>query len=154
MAGPSTAVLRRNTNVAVGQAQRELKKLIRGAKTPEAATRLLTNALPEILQFYGPAVSTMAADWYDDVRDANSVARRFRAIIPEMPQELGTDELIGWGLHDLFGDVKPDWVTAEAKVSGGMQRRILDQSRNTHYAVIRARPFGLRLGAGVRIRRV
>lgn len=97
---------------------------------PDRAREILMNDLPALVESYGPAAATVAADWYDELRDQEHIDRRFRAIVADLPADLGTDELARWGLSPVFS-ATPDWVAAESLIVGGLQRRILAPARET-----------------------
>lgn len=88
------------------------------------------DVLPALVATYGDAAGTLAADYYDDLRDRQNVRRRFSAIVAELPNDGGTDELARWGVSPLF-KAEPDWSAAKALVAGGLQRRIANVSRLT-----------------------
>lgn len=50
---------------------------------PEVMRNALMTFLPLLILQYGQAAATLAADWYDEVRAADSVAGRFRATVAE-----------------------------------------------------------------------
>lgn len=47
---------------------------------PEQARDALVAYMPLLIQRYGSAVATLAADWYDEVRSLNRIVGRFRAV--------------------------------------------------------------------------
>lgn len=96
------------------------------AREAEAALR---DVLPDLLATYTIASATVAADWYDELRDELNIDGRFRAIVPEQG-DLGTDELAGWAVTPLFG-AEPDWERARTLAEGGIQLRIANAARNT-----------------------
>ncbi|WP_280331501.1 hypothetical protein [Nocardia wallacei] len=98
---------------------RDLWRLVENAG-PDALYELL----PDVIDTYGSAAQSLAADYYDNVREIAEAPGRF-APIAEPPPSTGAGALIGW-------------ATAEAKtpesfqglIFGGVQRRIVNQSRN------------------------
>lgn len=96
------------------------------AKATEAG---LAKGLPAIIASYHLAAASVTADWYDLVRADAGIRSSFQAIIPEPPDAGRSVILAGWAVSPLFGVARPD--AALAKVSGGMQRVILDGARQT-----------------------
>jgi hypothetical protein len=92
---------------------------------PELAEAALRDVLPGLVDAYGAAAATVAADWYDDLRDAREIRGRFRAI-PAVISETGTQALIGWALTEAT-----DLSGFQSLVIGGTQRRIANFSRFT-----------------------
>ena len=71
-----------------------------------------------------------AADWYDEMRDAQRVKGRFRAIPATLPDSGRTDALAGWAVAPLF-QAEPDRATTLAKLAGGFQRIVANAARET-----------------------
>jgi hypothetical protein len=93
-----------------------------------AAEAALRDLLPGLIDQYGAATATVAADWYDDLRDERGVRGRFRAI-PASVAETGTQALVGWALTEV---ADPTNVAAfRSLIEGGTQRRIANFSRLT-----------------------
>lgn len=93
------------------------------------AREALSDVLPSLVDVYGAAAATLAADWYDDLRDKAGARGRFTAIPAEV-DDAGADVLARWGVAPLF-DAKPDWSAAQVLIQGGLQRRIANMSRLT-----------------------
>jgi hypothetical protein len=104
----------------------DLAALWRGTDAPEQAEAALRDVLPGLIDVYGAAAATLAADWYDDTRDEVSARGRFTAIPAEIP-ETGAQALVGWALTETAGDV----AGFRGLVEGGTQRRIANFSRLT-----------------------
>lgn len=81
--------------------------------------------LPTIVEAYGNAAATAAADFYDAMRQGSGIEDTFVAIIPEL-KDLGTDELVGWAVTTALS---PE--TLPAIVAGGVQRRVANFARET-----------------------
>lgn len=122
--------LRADLAALTALAERDLRRLLDGVTDPDTARERLMNELPALVALYGPAAATTAADWYDDLREQEGVSRRFRALVADLPDDLGTDELARWGLGPVFA-AEPDWPAALSLLGGGLQRRILDPARQT-----------------------
>jgi hypothetical protein len=97
----------------------------RGVDAPELAEAALRDVLPGLVDAYGAAAASVAADWYDDLRDEREVRGRFRAI-PASIAETGTQALIGWAAAEAT-----DLAAFKTLVEGGTQRRIANFARLT-----------------------
>lgn len=126
---PSPADLRSGISGLSALAARDLNRLWREVDSAVRAKEALADILPALVATYGLASSTLAADWYDDLRDELNVKGRFSAIVTDI-EDLGTDELAGFGVGPLF-DANPDWASARTLVEGGVQRRIANAARET-----------------------
>lgn len=107
----------------------DLRAMWRRVRTPDQARAALEELLPLLIETYGAAAATVAADWYDELRDELNVKRRFAAIAAEL-DDAGADALAGWGVGPLFSGA-PDWRRAQVLVDGGLQRRIANAARET-----------------------
>lgn len=117
----------------------DLEVLFRTLRDADSARDALMEILPQLVQVYGSAAASLAADWYDEVREADEIPGRFRAIVADLPDTDRTDALARWGIGPLFA-AEPDFVTARAKVSGGLQRIVADAGRRTILRSIDADP--------------
>lgn len=127
---PAARAHRRDLNVLVGIAQRDLGLLFREFSSADAARDGLRDVLPRLVAIYGEAAASLAADWYDDLRDASGARGRFTAIPADLPDVGRTDALAGWAVSPLYA-AEPDFATSLAKVSGGLQRIIANGARYT-----------------------
>ena len=126
-------------------AARDLAALWRDADIPSELEAALRDLLPSLIDTYGTAAATVAADWYDDTRDEIGARRAFRAIPAEIP-EVGAQALVGWALTEAT-----DLAAFQTLVTGGTQRRIANFSRLTVSASSIADPSARgwkRVGAG------
>lgn len=143
MATPLT--LRRDVAALTGLAAADLSQLWRGVETALALETALRDTLPGLVDAYGAAAATIAADWYDDLRDEREIPGRFSAMPAEIP-DAGTQALVGWALAEAT-----DVDTFRVLVDGGTQRRIANFSRQTVMASSLADPQAhgwQRTGAG------
>jgi hypothetical protein len=85
----------------------------------------LKAALPPLVATYGAAAAAVAADWYDELRDAQNVSGRFRAR-PANIADAGEEALVGWAFSTAT-----DEIALRSLVAGGVQRRIANFSRFT-----------------------
>lgn len=126
-------------------AARELGGLFRSLQAGDSPEEALRDLLPALIDRYGAAAATVAADWYDDLRESLGVGGRFVAI-PADIEDTGTQALIGWAL-----DAATDDGSLVALLEGGIQRRVVNFGRFTitesSYADPRADGW-MRLGVG------
>jgi hypothetical protein len=111
------------TGLAV-YAQRDLDALFR--QTDEAQIRAaLHDLLPALIEAYGAAAATLAANWYDEHRAQAEVAGSFTAAPADIPDS-GAHALIGWA-----SNTATDVGAFRTLIFGGSQRRITNYSRAT-----------------------
>lgn len=126
---PTTQALRSGVASLATLANNDLRDLWASVDTPISARDALRDVLPGLAETYGLAAGTLAANWYDDLRDEHAVRGRFTAIVADLG-DLGGDALAGWGVSSLF-KADPDWDAAKTQIAGGLQRRIANVSRYT-----------------------
>lgn len=107
----------------------DVRELFRLVTSPLEARDGLQELLPALIDTYGTAASSVAADWYEEAREEAEVAGRFRAIAVDVADS-GAEELAGWGVTPLFAD-EPDWRRSLVLIEGGLERRIANASRDT-----------------------
>lgn len=122
---PTSTQLRSDIALLTREVESDLSSLWRGADTPELVEEALRDLLPGLIDLYGSAAATVAADWYDDLRDEVGARGRFTAIAAEVPQT-GSQALVGWALAE-----STDMTAFESMILGGTQRRIANFSRLT-----------------------
>lgn len=127
---PEVQAHRRDLSELVRLAERDLRVAFREFDTANAARDGLADLLPRLTVIYGDAATALAADWYDNLRDAAEVRGRFSPILADLPDRGRTDALAGWGVGPLY-QAEPDWATTLVKVSGGLQRIIANADRQT-----------------------
>lgn len=130
----TTLELRNQIGSLVGLAAVDLAFIWREVEEAAAAEEPLRDVLPALIDTYGLAAASVAAEWYDEARDDAAIAGRFTAVIPA-PGELGAQELVGWALAEA-----QSLETLRGLVEGGMQRRIANQSRGVVAASSTADP--------------
>lgn len=106
-------------------AARDLSVLWRDLGRAVEAETALRDILPGVIDTYGAASATLAANWYDDLREKRGVRGTFRAI-PADIRDTGTQSLIGWALSEAT-----DVPAFQALILGGVQRRIANFGRQT-----------------------
>lgn len=122
---------RRDLAELVRLAQTDLRVVFDRNTDPEAARDDLLVVMPRLIAVYGSAAATLAADWYDDLRDAEGFrGARFTAAPAELPDEGRAETLVRWGVGGLFAATS-DWASAFNQTAGGMQRVIADADRQT-----------------------
>lgn len=117
--------LRSDVAALAALAADDLADIWREVETAAAVEAALRDVLPALVDEYGAAAGTIAADWYDDLRDAAGVRGRFTAI-PAAIEQTGTQALVGWALTEA-----QDMTSLQTLILGGTQRRIANFSRLT-----------------------
>lgn len=122
---PGPTKLRSDVGLLVGYAERDLAALWRAVSSAVEAEAALHDVLPGLIDAYGSAAATVAADWYDDLRAKSDVGRRFTAI-PHDIRDTGSHALVGYALErsNTYGSF-------QALILGGMERRIANFARGT-----------------------
>lgn len=110
-------------------AQKDIDVIFREVSNAALVREALADVLPGLIETYGMAAATLAADWYDDLREQKGVKKAFEAIPAEVGAG-GADALAGYAISPLFG-ANPDASTARSLLAGGLQRRIADAGRLT-----------------------
>lgn len=126
-------------------AQRDLEVLWRSVADSRDAKDALMEILPDLVETYSLAAGSLAADYYDDVRERASVKGRFAAIVPE-PGDTDTRSLVAWALQEATDD-----ASFRTLVEGGFQKRISNGARNVVTTSSIADPHArgwMRIGAG------
>ncbi|MCW2752493.1 MAG: hypothetical protein JWR83_3603 [Aeromicrobium sp.] len=126
---PSTAELRSAIRSLTVLAASDLSVVWNRVQTPDQARDMLETVLPDVALTYRMAAATVAADWYDERRDAKRISGRFRALVPHL-DDAGAEVLARWGVGSRYSD-DPDWSAAKTLIEGGLQRRIADAARDT-----------------------
>lgn len=122
-------------------AQVDLDVLLRRSLSEARMAAVLT----PLIETYGAAAATLAADWYDEFRSARRAAGRFRAI-PATIADSGEQALVGWAFSEA---TDPD--AFKVLLAGGVQRRIVNFARFTVTASSVEDPASggwVRVGAG------
>lgn len=122
---PASVLLRRDIAELNRLMANDVSRMWAGAETVDAVEEALRDVLPELIATYGSAAATVAADWYDDLRERASAPKRFTAI-PAQITETGTQALIGWAKSEAT-----DFLTFQGFVLAGSQRRMANFSRFT-----------------------
>lgn len=108
-----------------GELGTDLSVVWRRVERAADAGTALHDILPALIEQYGLAAGTLAANWYDDLRAKRDVRGSFTAI-PADIQDVGAHALVGWAL-----DSATDYGTFQTLILGGSQRRIANFARQT-----------------------
>jgi hypothetical protein len=119
------AVWRLSTTAAA-----DLNIVWRRASNAERTLAVLEETLPALIDAYGNASGTLAADWYDERRAQAAVRRQFQANPAGLRKGGGGAALAGWAVGPLFSE-SPDLALAQERVAGGLQLRIANTARDT-----------------------
>lgn len=102
----------------------------------DEVVQALFDVLPSLVDTWTTAASSVAADWYDELRASQEIKGSFTAIVKPL-ENLGAEALAGWGAEPLTQpkpvqelDAKP-LDTARYRVEGGLQKRIVNASNLT-----------------------
>ncbi|HEY5515292.1 MAG TPA: hypothetical protein VIK12_03695 [Pengzhenrongella sp.] len=126
MADPQGLDLREAVDGLTGYAYADLNALWRDLPAdPVLAREALNDVLPALVTVYGEAAATLAADWYDDLRESVGPRQRFAAI-PAGFADTGAYALVGWATTRAV-----DATSLRSLVEGGVQRRVANFSRQT-----------------------
>lgn len=106
-------------------ANRDLTTLWQHVSTAVEAHQALQDVLPALIDQYGAAAGTVAAEWYDALRTKLAVRGRFTAI-PAEATDQGAQALAGWATTQAV-----DMDSMLTLVQGGVQRRIANVARLT-----------------------
>lgn len=111
-------------------AEGDLSVVFRNVSKADRVRESLMDVLPRLVAVYAAAAASLAADWYDDLREEAEARGRFQAIVADLPDVGRTDALAGWAVGPLFG-AAPDARAALGMASGGLQRIIFNADRDT-----------------------
>lgn len=124
---------RRNNQALVELARHDLTTFW-AALNMQGSPILVRNALldffPELISAYGDSAALLAADFYDELRDVQPSAARFRAIMGTPPDSAQATATARWGLGPLFA-TDPNPAQAFLNLAGVTQRLVLQAGRDT-----------------------
>lgn len=135
---PLVEAYRRDLAALLGLAEQDVAGLFRQTRDAEAMRDLLLDVLPQLVDLYGSAAATLAADWYEEVRDAAGVGGAFRAVVAEAPDVTRVEALARWGVGPMFGGTGAE--SAQTLVFGGLQKIVADMGRETVTGSLRRDP--------------
>lgn len=117
----------------------------------DAVARALEVFLPELVAAYGDVASTVAADWYDDLRAQAPAHGGYRATLADPLPVEQVRATARWGAGPLFS-VAPDPDKALSLIGGAIQRYVQQGGRDTlarNASRDPARPRWARVPSGV-----
>lgn len=94
----------------------------------ETVRDTLLDVVPGLLDVYASMAATLAADWYEFLREDARAPGEFTPHVPDLG-DLGSEALVRWGVDPLFAP-EPDSTAAQSLVEGGMTKRIANASRD------------------------
>lgn len=127
------------------EANADIAVLWRSVKDARNAKQALFDLLPEIVAAYHAAAASVAADFYDEVRQAAEARGTFSAIVDE-PPDLGTNALVKWALDNAV-----DSASFQSHIAGGVSKRIANGARDVVMGTSIADPAAkgwMRVGTG------
>jgi hypothetical protein len=112
--------------------ERDIAKVMSGIDLTDAvAARLaLVEAVPPIVERYGEIAATVAADWFDEAREAAGVAGAYRARVVVPDKTPAVIETIHRAVGGLFG-ADPDVGGVSNAITSKAARYALEASRQT-----------------------
>ena len=113
-------------------------KMVSGA-SPDAIRNALLEVVPELSSRYGEMAGALASDFYDDVRLEASARGAFVAEPAPLPGSARAEALVRWGVDPLYAAV-PDESLAFSLITGGLQRIVANQARQTIEMAAQADP--------------
>ena len=125
---PTVDDLRGSVEALARLAAADIDVLWRDFASAEALRDDLQDVLPQLVEVYGSAAGSVAADWYDEVRESAEVGRRFTAYVPDVIDPDGARVLARWAVDPLF-QPEPDVSAARTLLEGGLQRRVANVAR-------------------------
>lgn len=90
----------------------------------------LRAALPELVQSYGSVAASLAADFYDDLREQANVRSEYTTVLADPPPAEKIAVLARWAAGPLFSGT-PDPELVLSRLSGGVQRSVAGVDRGT-----------------------
>lgn len=98
-------------------------------RLPQSLTQLKA-AVAALVQQYGMASASLAADFYDTQRAAADVTGRFTVTPSEPASVQQVDQVIGWATKGLWSQT-PDVSAAQTLVTGAVDKMVIDTGRQT-----------------------
>jgi hypothetical protein len=127
---PVARAHRADLSELVRLAENDLSLAMRGIVDAVEIRDGLLTFLPRLMDMYGAAAATLAADWYDELRAQTEARGSFRAVPAVLPDTGRTDSLARWSAGAVF-TADPSPAGAVARAAGGLQRIIFNADRET-----------------------
>lgn len=138
MPGPSnaaTADFWRTQNDLTTLARRDLLAFWRSLdlQDPDGVVRALEGFMPDLVQTYGDMGATLAADFYDELREESpAVSRAYSARLGDAAKIDQVRASTRWAMGPLFGrSDNPGPAQAITNLAGSTKRLVLVSSRST-----------------------
>ncbi|MFD8618268.1 hypothetical protein [Streptomyces sp. NPDC059513] len=113
-------------------AERELRLFFLSLDLTDAS--LISNALqlfmPSLIVEYGEMGAAVAVDFYDELREASSATKPFRATMAELPEQRAVQASVRWAVTPMFQEEKDPDLTFK-KLTEVSDRFVKDTARNT-----------------------
>ena len=131
----------RARDAIVDLAMRDLVAVWRTLTLDDVATarREIEALLPLIIDGYGTPIASLAADWYDDLREQAKISTAYRAVVAPAVDAARITSLAGWSTGTLYG-ASPDQAMALTALQGGLQRILTNADRDTILGNVAADP--------------
>ncbi|MFF7824188.1 hypothetical protein ACFZCM_03095 [Streptomyces rochei] len=113
---------------------RVLRRLLDPARLRETVPDWIA-ALRSLVDQYGAASSSLAADFYETQREAAGIRNRFAADPAPAPPDEQVEASLRWAAANLWDGGSLD--TAHARAEGAAQKLVLDQGRDTLRQAVR-----------------
>lgn len=112
------------------RSQRELRRFWAALdlERPERVRDELLSFVPALTAAYGAAGAVVAADWYDEVRAAEGVPGRFRAVMAEPFPDEFVQARVRYGARHLFTEAPG---RALPFLTGAVQEYVIQPARDT-----------------------
>jgi hypothetical protein len=123
---------RRALSAVSSMAERDLRKVwtLVGARDALVVRDALMETVPVLAEIHGDRAGALAVDFYDETRSRAEAVGTFRAEPAPLPGTARYEALVRWGVDPLFTPT-PDQAAALARIGGGLQRIVANQSRDT-----------------------
>lgn len=126
----TTAELRSAIRRLSSSAAADVDVVFREADTADLTRDALADVLPPLIDAYGAAAGTVAAEWYDERREQAAVRRAFTARVADLRDGGGGLALARFAVGPLF-QAQPDLGRARTLLAGGLELRIANAARDT-----------------------
>lgn len=97
---------------------------------PVVVKEAVSAFMVDLIESYGSIASTVAADYYDDLRGRAGARGKYNASAPDLDIAEQVVKSSDWAVQPMFGDT-PDHDAALSRLSGTAQRNIQQWGRNT-----------------------
>ncbi|KYK14278.1 MULTISPECIES: hypothetical protein [Streptomyces] len=113
---------------------RILRRLIEPLRLRETVPDWMS-AVRSLVDQYGAASSTLAANYYEEQREAAGIRSRFSVAPAEAPPEEQVEAALRWATKDVWAGGALE--AAQSKAEGATQKLVLDQGRATLRQAVR-----------------